>query len=69
MLESQLQYIRNMEGKPIAVVLPIELWRSVFPMDDTQYLNSSEKMKQRLIESLGRDEGYSLEEVHEKLGI
>ncbi len=69
MLQTQLQYIRNMEGKPIAVVLPIEFWRSVFPMDETQYLNSSEKMRQRLIESLGRDEGYSLEEVYEKLGI
>jgi len=69
MSQSQVQYIRNMEGKPIAVVLPIEFWRSVFPMDETQYLNSSEKMRQRLLESLGRDEGYSLEEVHEKLGI
>jgi hypothetical protein len=69
MSQTQVQYIRNMEGKPIAVVLPIEFWRSVFPMDETQYLNSSEKMRQRLLESLGRDEGYSLEEVHEKLGI
>ncbi len=69
MEHTQLQYIRNMEGKPIAVVLPIEFWRSVFPMDETQYLNSSEKMRQRLLESLGRDEGFSLEEVHEKLGI
>ena len=69
MPQTQLQYIRNMEGKPIAVVLPIEFWRSIFPMDETQYLNSSEKMRQRLIESLGRDEGYSFEEVHEKLGI
>jgi len=69
MLQTQLQYIRNMEGKPIAVVLPIEFWRSVFPIDETQYLNSSEIMRKRLIESLGRDEGYSLEEVREKLGI
>ena len=69
MEHTQLQYIRNMEGKPIAVVLPIEFWRSVFPLDETEYLNSSEKMRQRLLESLGRDEGYSLEEVHEKLGI
>ena len=58
-----------MEGKPIAVVLPIEFWCSVFPMDETQYFNCSEKMRQRLIESLRRDEGYSLEEVYEKLGI
>lgn len=69
MSQTQLQYIRNMEGKPIAVVLPIEFWRSLFPMDETQYLNSSEKMRQRLIESLGRNEGYSLQEVYEKLGI
>ncbi len=69
MLQEQIQYIRNMEGKPIAVVLPIEFWHSVFPMDETQYLNSSEKMRQRLMESLGRDEGYSLQEVHEKLRI
>lgn len=69
MAQTQLQYIRNMEGKPIAVVLPIEFWRSVFPMDETEYLNSSEIMRQRLIESLGRDDGYSLEEIHEKLGI
>lgn len=69
MLQTELQYIRNMEGKPIAVVLPIEFWRSVFPMDETQYLNSSEKMRQRLIESLSRDGGYSLEEVYEKIGI
>lgn len=69
MSQTQIQYIRNMEGKPIAVVLPIEFWRSVFPIDETQYLNSSEKMRQRLIESLGRNEGCSLEEVHKKLGI
>ena len=69
MTNQQLQYIRNMEGKPVAVVLPIEFWNSIFPMDETQYLNSSERMRQRLIESMNRNEGYSLEEVHEKLGI
>ena len=34
-------------------------------IDETEYLLSSEKMKQRLTDALNRDEGMSLEEVFE----
>ena len=43
MTSPQLQYIKDIKGKPIAVVIPIEFWNSIFPNDDTQYLNSIKK--------------------------
>jgi hypothetical protein len=69
MTSPQLQYIKDLKGKPIAVVLPIEYWNSIFPVNDTQYLNSSNKMKKRIIEAMNRNEGMSYEEVNEKFGI
>jgi hypothetical protein len=64
-----LQYITDTNGKNIAVVLPIEFWNSIFPQDDTAKILSSKKMKMRILESIKRNEGYSLEAVHAKLGI
>ncbi|MBM2814859.1 MAG: hypothetical protein HW421_1621 [Ignavibacteria bacterium] len=63
------QYLTDTNGKPVAVVLPIQFWNSVFPQDETKYLMKSKRMKQRLIEALNRTDGFSIEEVREKLGI
>jgi hypothetical protein len=30
-----LEYLTNSEGQPIAVVIPIELWRKLLPPEDT----------------------------------
>lgn len=31
---SGLEYLTNNEGRPIAVVIPIELWRQLMPTED-----------------------------------
>jgi len=64
-----MQYITDRSGNPTAVVLPIEFWRSIFPQDDTDKLLSSKKMKARILDAMKRNNGYTLEEVREKLGI
>ncbi len=65
----EVQYINDSSGKPVAVVLPIEFWRSLFPEDETDRILSSKIMKKRLLEAMQRNDGYSIEDVHEKLGI
>ena len=69
MLDVNIQYLTDTDGNQIAVVLPIEFWRKLIPQDETSYLLSSKIMKNRLIEAMNRNDGFTLEEVREKLGI
>jgi PHD/YefM family antitoxin component YafN of YafNO toxin-antitoxin module len=69
MNSSDIQYVSNQEGKAVAVIVPIELWKEIESERETAYLLSSETMKQRLIAAKNRQTGMSLEEVCEKLGI
>ena len=64
-----MQYITDTSGKPLAVVLPIDFWREMFPQDETDKILSSKKMRARILSAMQRDDGYSLEAVREKLGI
>jgi len=64
-----MQYITDTSGKPTAVVLPIEFWKAIFPDDYSEKLLSSKKMKQRILEAMKRNDGFTIGEVHEKLGI
>jgi antitoxin YefM len=66
---TDLQYVSDEEGKPTAVIVPIDLWREISSERETAYLLQSEAMKRRLLEARERREGMSLEEVREKLGI
>ena len=66
---TEIQYVSDESGKPISVIVPIELWREIESEKETAYLLKSENMKRRLLEAKERDSGIPFEEAREKLGI
>lgn len=66
---TDVQYVSDAQGNNIAVIVPIELWQKLSTRDDTDYLLSSEAMKERLLTAKNRQTGISLEEACERLGI
>lgn len=69
MNRTDVQYVSDAQGNNIAVIVPIELWQKLSTRDDTDYLLSSEAMKERLLTAKNRQTGISLEEACERLGI
>jgi PHD/YefM family antitoxin component YafN of YafNO toxin-antitoxin module len=70
MAESQVQYVSDETGKPVSVIVPIELWREIESERETAYLLRSAKMKERLLQAMSRqDDGIPFEEALGKLGI
>ena len=70
MAESQVQYVSDDTGKPVSVIVPIELWREIESERETAYLLRSAKMKERLLQAMSRqDDGIPFEDAIEKLGI
>ena len=67
--QSEVQYVSDANGNPLSVIVPIELWREIESEKETAYLLKSEAMKRRLLEAKERQQGISLEETREKLGI
>ena len=66
---SEVQYVSDADGKPLGVIVPIELWQEIESERETAYLLKSDAMKRRLSEAKKREQGISLEVVREKLGI
>jgi antitoxin YefM len=66
---AEIQYVADEDGNTVAAIVPIELWREIESERETTYLLKSENMKQRLLEAKNRQEGISLDEACEKLGI
>jgi PHD/YefM family antitoxin component YafN of YafNO toxin-antitoxin module len=66
---TEIQYVSDESGNPIAVIIPIELWREIESEKETAYLLKSENMRRRLLEAKERQDGISFEEACEKLGI
>ena len=66
---TEVQYISDANGNQVGVIVPIELWEEIESEKETTYLLKSERMKERLTEAKNRDEGISLEDAREKLGI
>ena len=64
-----IQYISDENGNPVGVIVPIELWREIESERETAYLLKSEEMRRRLLEAKERQEGISLDEAREKLGV
>jgi PHD/YefM family antitoxin component YafN of YafNO toxin-antitoxin module len=64
-----MQYISDSDGKTVAVIVPIDLWREIESEQETAYLLKSPAMKKRLLEAKNRQEGISAEEAHQQLGI
>jgi PHD/YefM family antitoxin component YafN of YafNO toxin-antitoxin module len=66
---AEVQYITDSHNKVTGVIVPIELWNELQSEKETAYLFKSESMKERLLAARKRDQGVSLEEACEKLGI
>jgi PHD/YefM family antitoxin component YafN of YafNO toxin-antitoxin module len=66
---TEIQYISDESGNTVGVIVPIELWQEIESERETAYLLKSENMKRRLLEAKGRQEGITLDEACEKLGI
>ena len=69
MSDADIQYVSDESGEPTAVIVPISLWREIESERETAYLLKSETMKRRLLEAKQRQQGISLDEGIEKLGI
>jgi antitoxin YefM len=69
MADSTIQYVSDENGQSVGVIVPIDLWREIESERETAHLLKSHTMKRRLLEAKGRQDGLSLEEVWEKLGI
>ena len=65
----EVQYISDAQNNITGVIVPIDLWHELQSEKETAYLLKSEAMKERLLAAKNRDEGMSLEEASEKLGI
>ncbi len=65
----EIQIVSNEAGQPTAVIVPIELWREIAAERETAHLLKSETMKARLPAAKERQDGLSLADVIEKLGI
>jgi len=66
---AEIQYVADEDGNTVAAIVPIELWREIESEKEPAYLLKSDNMKRRLVEAKNRQEGISLDEVCEKLGI
>jgi hypothetical protein len=70
MEKQNVRYVSDDNGKITDVIVPIDLWREIGSgQDDTEYLLSSEPMKNRLLESIKRDENISLEDASARIGL
>ena len=65
----EIQYVSDGSGKPMAVIVPIELWREIESEKETAYLLKSENMRRRLLQAKDRQTGFPFEEALGKLGI
>jgi PHD/YefM family antitoxin component YafN of YafNO toxin-antitoxin module len=69
MADSDIQYVTDQNGKPVGVIVPIELWREIESERETAYLLNSKTMRQRLAEAKGREEGIPIQDACARLGI
>ena len=69
MTNSDIQYISDGSGKPVGVLVPIEVWREIESERETAHLLRTDTMKKRLLEAKSRFNGISLADARAKLGI
>jgi PHD/YefM family antitoxin component YafN of YafNO toxin-antitoxin module len=68
-MSTDIQYVSDAEGKPVGVLVPIDLWREIASERETAYLLKSDAMRQGLLEAKNRTEGISLEAARAQLGV
>jgi len=66
--KQSVQYVSDADGKPVGVIVPIQLWREIEAERETAYLLKSKVMRSRLLEAKTRKKGISLEEARAQLG-
>jgi hypothetical protein len=64
-----IRYVSDEEGRPVEVMVPIDLWREIESERETAYLLQSSVMKRRLLDAMGRDSGIPGDEALEKPGV
>jgi PHD/YefM family antitoxin component YafN of YafNO toxin-antitoxin module len=64
-----LQYVTDADGKPTAVLVPIDLWNEISSERETEYLLRNPAMRERLIAARARSGGIPLDEAITKLGL
>jgi antitoxin YefM len=68
MNSTDIQYVSDEQGKTVAVIVPIEVWREIESEKETAYLMASPKNTQRLnaaIEQLRNGKGMEKELIEE----
>jgi PHD/YefM family antitoxin component YafN of YafNO toxin-antitoxin module len=60
MQDRGVEYASDEQGQPVAVLVPIALWREI---EETEYLLKSDAMKKRLLESKDRQDAVPLEDA------
>jgi PHD/YefM family antitoxin component YafN of YafNO toxin-antitoxin module len=69
----EIQYLTDEQGKRTAALVPIEEWERIQAemrsLEETLYLLRSERMRERLLESLKSEDVVSIKEARETLGI
>jgi PHD/YefM family antitoxin component YafN of YafNO toxin-antitoxin module len=66
---NEVQFVSDADGKPVAVIVPIALWKEIESEHETAYLLKSDAMRRRLLEAKERQQGISLEAAREELGL
>jgi PHD/YefM family antitoxin component YafN of YafNO toxin-antitoxin module len=64
-----LQYVTDAEGKPTAVLVPIDLWNEISSERETAYLLRNPAMRERLLAARARSGGIPLDEALARLGV
>ena len=67
--EAALQFVTDADGRPVGVIVPIDLWREIESERETAYLLRSEAMKVRLLEAKARQGGKTITDAREALGV
>lgn len=69
-MAADIQYVSDLAGNTVSVLVPIEVWREMESERETAYVLSTEAMRRRLKEALAEDRpGIPMEEAFEKLGL
>lgn len=66
---ADIQYVSDINGNTVSVIVPIDLWHEIESERETAYLLQSETMKQRLLEAKDRSQGIPIEDARAQLGI
>lgn len=67
--KQSLHYVSDADGEPVAVIVPIKLWREIESQRETAYLLKSKAMRKRLLDAKARSKGIPLEKVRAHLGV